>query len=358
MKEQLRREWISLMQEGAYGQATRFRLRAMRLSQLVRGADPELAAALASGLAETSSLTRLAPSLAASEAPDLLTIEDTPALLSPPHWPRGVTSELQQIVSEWRAREELLKANLQPIKTVLLHGPPGVGKTLAARWLALELGLPLATLNLAATMNSYLGKTGQNITKVLDYARTNACVLFLDEFDALGKRRNDDQDVGELKRIVNVLLQTVDQWDGPSLLVAATNYPSLLDEAMVRRFEVSIDFPPSTSQQISHILKSLGVSPVLSVRLAKRLQGQPISNATRLVMSARKRQVLDKISFAAALNRVTMEQPKGMSMVERRRTTVKAMNEAGHSAHQIARELCVSHTTVLRDLKATTGEPE
>jgi DNA-binding NarL/FixJ family response regulator len=75
-------------------------------------------------------------------------------------------------------------------------------------------------------------------------------------------------------------------------------------------------------------------------------------------MSARKRQVLDKISFADALNRATVEQPKGMSMVERRRTTVKAMSEAGHSAHQIARELCVSHTTVLRDLKAITGETE
>lgn len=355
MKEQLRREWIALMQEGAHGQATRFRLRAMRLAQLMRSAEPELAAALTSGLAETSAFTRLAPTYAAtSGAPELLSIESEPILPATPYWPRTVAAELRQIVHEWQSQDALTAAGLHPIKTALLHGPPGVGKTLAARWLALELGMPLATLNLAATMNSYLGKTGQNISKVLGYARTHACVLFLDEFDALGKRRSDDQDVGELKRIVNVLLQAVDQWSGPSLLIAATNHESLLDTAIVRRFEASIEFPAPSSQQLASILKTLGVPFPLAASLGRQLQGQPISNATRLVNAARKRAVLRQISFEEALDVTIAEQLKAQSPVDIRRNVAASLHEAGKSAHQIAKELGVSHTTVLRDLKAIT----
>ncbi len=355
MKDQLRREWVALMQEGAHGQATRFRLRAMRLAQLVRSADPDLSAALSSGLVESSTLSRLAPA-EGTEGIGLLSVEPQPKLGVTPFWPKSVTSELQQIVKEWTAQDTLLSAGLHPIKTVLLHGPPGVGKTLAARWLAARVGMPLATLSIARTMNSYLGKTGQNIVKVLDYAQANPCVLFLDEFDAIGKRRSDDQDVGELKRVVNVLLQAVDQWSGPSLLVAATNHQSLLDEAITRRFEASIEFPPATKQQIARVLASLGVSEGMAAGLAHSLQGQPISNATRLVTSARKRAILGSISFETALELAGADQAKAESPIEHRRSATAALHAAGKSAHQIAKELGVSHTTVLRDLKAIMEE--
>ncbi len=342
------------MQEGAHGQATRFRLRAMRLAQMIRSADPDLAAALSTGLTEHSSLTRLDSSVPLAEMPDLLSVESLPSIPTAPIWPKRVANDLLQIVGEWQSQDTLLAAGLHPIKTVLLHGPPGVGKTLAARWLATKLKMPLATLSLAATMNSYLGKTGQNITKVLDYARTHPCLLFLDEFDALAKRRSDDQDVGELKRVVNVLLQAVDQWNGPSLLVAATNHESLLDTAIVRRFEASIGFPLSTGQQISQVLKSQGVPTTQATSLGRRLQGRPISDATRLVISARKRAVLTDIPFEAALELTAAEQLHAQTPVENRRSTVAALHDAGKSAHQIAKELDISHTTVLRDLKVIT----
>lgn len=354
MKEQLRKEWTTLMQEGVHGQAARFRLRALRLAQLLSKVDPELSATLVSGVSEASSLTRLAPGGAGTDVPDLLEVTTVEMLPVSPLFPPQVVLPLRQVVAEWEGRDVLLRENLQPVHTVLLHGPPGVGKTLAAHWLAHELQLPLATLNLAATMNSYLGKTGQNITRVLEYARSNACVLFLDEFDALGKRRSDENDVGELKRIVNVLLQAIDQWRGPSLLIAATNHESLLDEAMVRRFELSIAFPQATTAQLGAIFRSLGVSRELASKLAPKFVGQPISNATRLVTGARKRAVLEGVPFERILE-VAASDYAPLSPVAERRSKVRALTDAGHSAHQIAKDLAVSHTTVLRDLKALTG---
>ncbi len=104
------------------------------------------------------------------------------------------------------------KVGLQPTKTVLFMGDSGVGKTLAARWLAYELKLLLLTLGLSAVMSSYLGCTGSNLRHVLDFAKNTDYVLLLDELNAVAKRRDDKGEIGELKRLVTVLLQQLDNW--------------------------------------------------------------------------------------------------------------------------------------------------
>lgn len=118
-----------------------------------------------------------------------------------------------------------------------------MGKTYTANWLAYKLALPLITLDLATSISSYLGRSGQNIKSVFDYVRAQPAVLFLDEFDAIAKRRDDEGDLGELKRLVNVLLKEIETCPKGSIVLAATNHPELLDRAIWRRFDRVIELP-------------------------------------------------------------------------------------------------------------------
>jgi SpoVK/Ycf46/Vps4 family AAA+-type ATPase len=158
-------------------------------------------------------------------------------LLSP-----SLERQLDAIVQERREREKLLQRGILPTRSAILVGPPGVGKTHSARWLASRLGQPLWVLDLTAVMSSFLGRTGNNLRAALDHAKENSAILLLDEIDGIAKRRGDESDIGELKRLVTVILQEVDQWPDNGLLLAATNHPELVDPALWRRFEAVLQF--------------------------------------------------------------------------------------------------------------------
>ena len=160
------------------------------------------------------------------------------------------------VIKEHQRAKDILQAGLTISNKLIFCGPPGVGKTLAAKWLANRLNLPLYTLNLAAVMSSYLGKTGNNVQRVFQFVSQHPCILLLDEFDAIAKKRGDDTDVGELKRLVTVLLQEFDRFSQSSKLIAATNHPTLLDPAVWRRFDVSIEFPMPDEPQAVEAIKS------------------------------------------------------------------------------------------------------
>lgn len=153
--------------------------------------------------------------------------------------------------------EILKKHHLKPISSIILQGPPGVGKSMTAKWLAKHLGLPLYILDLTSVMSSFMGKTGSNLRKVLDFAKAQPCILFLDEIDAIAKKRGDNSDVGELKRLVTVLLQEIENWPEAGLLLAATNHKELLDPALWRRFDLDLTYSVPTDEQIINSLIKL-----------------------------------------------------------------------------------------------------
>ena len=138
----------------------------------------------------------------------------------------------------YEKREELMRVGVRDFNSLLLYGPSGCGKTSVATLIASRLGLPLVVARLDTLISSLLGSTAKNIRRVFEYASRRRCVLFLDEFDAIAKMRNDKNELGELKRVVNGLLQEMDMFSEQSVLIAATNHHELLDPAIWRRFGI------------------------------------------------------------------------------------------------------------------------
>lgn len=150
---------------------------------------------------------------------------------------------IQQLIKEHKYVEELSKYGLPVNNKILLQGNSGCGKTTTAKAIANALGKPIVILNLSNVVCSRIGETSQNIKSVFVKAERDKSVLFLDEFDQIGKARgNDEKDVGEMRRLVNSLIQLIDYLPQNVLLICATNHPEIIDSALMRRFQLRINF--------------------------------------------------------------------------------------------------------------------
>lgn len=171
-----------------------------------------------------------------------------------------VLDETQRFIKEHNRREELAAFSLQPRHKVLLYGPPGNGKTMLAEAMAYELDVPLLNVKYGGLMDSHLGGTGKNINAILEYAQTSPCVLFFDEFDGVGAARNSLNDVAELRRVTNQLLIQLERLPSDCVFIAATNEVNLLDKALHRRFDITINIEaPGDALKIECACRELSV---------------------------------------------------------------------------------------------------
>ena len=161
------------------------------------------------------------------------------------------SQQISDFIKERALVTEFIQAGITPPNSLLLSGQPGVGKTYIAHWVAAQLNLPLITLDLATSISSYLGRSGQNIRSIFDYAKSQPSILLLDELDAIAKRRDDAGDLGELKRLVNVLLKEIENYPNSGVIIGATNHPELLDKAIWRRFDraITVEMPEFTQRK-------------------------------------------------------------------------------------------------------------
>ncbi len=231
------------------------RLFVARLVRKYRNSNPELAEQLNLFLRSKQSRTAtpLRKALNTATTEPILPVDDESRLSllkvfkdpidrESPLLSADLEESLQQLIQERKQAKKLAALGLHPTRSAIFVGQPGVGKTLTARWLAAQLGVPLYVLDLTAVMSSLLGRSGSNLRAALDFAKRHPCVLLLDEIDAIAKRRSDESDVGELKRLVTVILQEVDEWPPEGLLFAATNHAELIDPALWRRFDLIVEF--------------------------------------------------------------------------------------------------------------------
>jgi len=205
-------------------------------------------------------------------------------------------SRIDRVLEEYRKRSDLAKHGYSPKTKLLFWGPPGCGKTFTAHHVAYELGMPIGVLRLNAVISSFLGDTASHLQRVFDMAGNKAMVLLLDEVDAVGKKRDDPNDIGELKRIVNSLLQAMDAFAShDSIIIAASNHQYLLDPAVWRRFDDIVEFPmpgvPERERYLRLLLNGVTFSGSFS-SLAKKMSSVSYADIQRVITEAVKTMIL------------------------------------------------------------------
>lgn len=188
--------------------------------------------------------------------------------------PAATEKRFARIESEYAARERLGLFGLRPRKTVLLYGPPGCGKSLGAKRIAWNTGLPLMKVRFSSLISSYFGESAANLRTLFMAAKERACVLLLDECDFIARSRVNSNDIGEASRLVNSLLQLMEEYDAPGLLVATTNIESSLDPALFRRFDEVFLVPLPGAEEIEKLLRMT----LCAVKLSEPIDWQALVN--------------------------------------------------------------------------------
>jgi SpoVK/Ycf46/Vps4 family AAA+-type ATPase len=210
--------------------------------------------------------------------------------------PEQLRDRIDRIVHEYRQQGKLKKHGLSNRRKILLSGPPGTGKTMTARVLAQELRMPLHTIQVDKLVTKFMGETSAKLRQIFDLIRDEPGVYLFDEFDAIGGDRSLDNDVGEMRRVLNALLQFVEQDSSDSMIIGATNNPALLDRALFRRFDdvLNYELPDSFARQqlMENILSSFSGGKLIWKSLLKESEGLSHSEIAQACVDAIKLTIL------------------------------------------------------------------
>lgn len=252
----------SLINSHAEGDDERFYAVALQVAaKAARAGQSKYALELKELVDKAQSKTSLAPVIAlpqkSSPGLELFEFNEPQVRLADLSLSERLSESLEQILLEQRQRDRLAKYDLEPSRKILFTGPPGTGKTTTAEALATELGMPFLTLKLDKLITRFMGETAAKLATAFDLIRDFRAVYLFDEVDALAGERTANNDVGEMRRVLNSFLQLLEDDDSPSVIIAATNHPQLLDVAIFRRFDALLQFEKPTSAQAIGLIKDL-----------------------------------------------------------------------------------------------------
>lgn len=277
--------------------------------------------------------------------------------------PENQRKLILQILAERQNNSKLAKHNLPAANRLLLCGPPGCGKTMTAHSIAHELNLPMAYVRIDGLVSSYLGQTSVNLRKIFSSVGNQNIILFLDEFDAIAKKRDDGHEMGELKRVVTALLQNFDNMPPNVFLIAATNHEHLLDPAIFRRFNytINIGYPDADqrSKLIQRWFKEYIVETEVDVqKLTDLTVDRSVAQIKELVISAAKRYVTtDKPVTMEDMIELLIQQmtnnSNGAGLVD----AAANLKVKGVSVRTLAKAIGVPHNTLSYQInKLTKGK--
>lgn len=217
----------------------------------------------------------------------------------------ALKTQVKEFLFEYSNAALLRSHSLEPRHKVMLIGPPGNGKTSLAEVFATELGLPFLTVRYDAIVDSYLGETSTRVRKLMEFAAQTPCVLFFDEFETVGKERADAQDSGEIKRVVSSLLMQIDRLPSHALVVCATNHPEMLDRAIWRRFDLQLEVPPPSLNELRSWFQRFSASFADSAAMPQELflaamQGRSMSEVEAFTLNVRRRLILSQGTLTTA----------------------------------------------------------
>lgn len=271
--------------------------------------------------------------------------EEIPVIL-----PKLVDGKIADFINVVKHQSQLIQKGVETSNSLLLYGSPGCGKTTVAKYISEQTGLPLVTARFDAIVSSLLGNTAKNIRKIFDFADNKPCILFLDEFDAIAKARDDQYELGELKRVINSLLQNIDSFARQNILIAATNHPELLDKAIWRRFNTVIEIGLPQEEEIVTLIKTFtndfstefNTDDKRLDRLSKLLTGKSPSDIKTIINNAKAQTVIndrDTLQYEDVLIELFEFNNRGNLTIEK---LVEYLNDNGVPQNTIAERMNVS----------------